>query len=421
MRLPSPRALTVTATLLAALVLLPERAQVVSATTGVPLEGVHLGLPWAYLLLAPITSTLDYLTLLTPRRHVLVLCTLFAAYAIWRTVRLATLRPTLRPTRRRTHRRPMLVALEAGKLVLFTGVLAAFYGFGGIGPRPMAHLVVDDPDLVAIDFHSHSEASHDARAGFTVARLSEWHRSAGFHVMYLTDHDSTRAAIEVERTNPAVAGDGLVAFSGREVVFRNEHVIALGTDDPREWEALPATSDPCIPMPLLIQTIPEDLSRVPLAICPDGTGGVQAIELVDGDPRGLAQGARDRASILSLADSLGLAIVASSNLHGWGRTASGWSLMRVPGWRAMTPAQLSARIEADIRTHRTTSVVPVIRRIAYTRSHSFGPAAAMMLPIDGFTLLSRSERVAWILWTCLVLALLSTRNRRGGRDARSSP
>src|SRR5690606_27206171 len=90
--------------------------------------------------------------------------------------------------------------------------------------------------------------------------------------------------------------------------------------------------------------------------------GVEAIELLDGDPRGLAQSDREWAHIMRLADSLDVALVSASNLHGWGSTAASWNLMRIPGWRTMSPEEVGARIEWMIRHERRGAVEVVTYR-----------------------------------------------------------
>jgi hypothetical protein len=87
----------------------------------------------------------------------------------------------------------------------------------------------------------------------------------------------------------------------------------------------PATS------PLLIETLPGNLSKVSTPT-PRGPPAVQAIEIVDGSPRGLSQGRRDSARIVHLADSLNLALVTGSDNHGGARRAR-LILLRIPGGR----------------------------------------------------------------------------------------
>ncbi len=377
-----------------------------SALTGQPLPGVGLRLTPAYLLLAPLCGVLDYLTVLTIPQHLGVLGTALFLFLVWRVVR-----------RRRSRGFVVRAAVELGATVAFLVAVIGFYAFGALGPHPMAALSVDDPDVVVVDFHSHTLSSHDGRKSFTAERNRAWHRGAGFDVAYITDHDSIRAAFEAVAHNPPSAGEGTVVLPGREVVYAGQHVVVLGDLDPRlgpgvgtQGAADPGA--PCAGWPVLIQTIPNNLANVAPAGCTEAGGGVRAIELVDGDPKGLAQGERDRAWILQLADSLDLAVVAASNLHGWGRTAPAWSLMRIPGWRDMTPELLGARIEEALRTGEPDAVrIATIRRPG-RRLQGVAVAATPVLALADFILVrSRLERLSWLFWIGVVAVVVAWRRR----------
>ena len=217
-------------------------------------------------------------------------------------------------------------------------------------------------------------------------------------------------------------------LQGLEAVYRGEHVNILSAgrryrgltgDDLRDVDPqslamanlLPTTS------PILIETVPGNLSRVP-ATTDSGPPGVSAIEIVDGSPRGLTQGRRDRARILRLADSLNLALVTGSDNHGWGRTAPGWTLLRIPGWRGMAPDSLSRRIEDVLRIGRRQSTKTVERRVADGSAPISLVFSGVVVPWRMFTTLSADERVMWIVWIWGVL--LVGRGLRGSR-LRPSP
>ena len=144
--------------------------------------------------------------------------------------------------------------------------------------------------------------------------------------------------------------------------------------------------------------------------------GVRAIELIDGAPRGLGQVRRERARILKLADSLDLALVAGSNHHGWGRTAAGWTLMSLPGWRGETPERLAFIIAATIRRggHGTTRVVE--RYVADTESGIALPFTAPLVAWGMLRTLSAEERIAWLAWG-IALSLLSRLKMLRRREA----
>ena len=390
------------AVFLVAALAVPVVSPVVSVVTGRPVPGVTLVHPIAYLLLAPICGVLDALTALSVSQHIAFLVLTLSLFVLWRLFRL------WRPRRRRGFLLTGLV--ELGVAALFLTTLVGIYAIGVLVPRPMAQLHVDDPDVVVIDFHSHTLSSHDGRKSFTAERNRAWHRGGGFDVAYITDHDSIRAALEAEKRNPRRAGDGTVLLAGREVVYRDIHVTTIGTFDPRTRTS---TSEPCGPWPVVVGTIPANLSHVPVAECPDHGGGLSAIELLDGAPKGLEEGDRQRARILAIADSLDLAVVASSDNHGWGSTAVGWSLMRIPGWRDMTPGQLNDAIVRTIRTEGRHAVdVVALRRPPETRIGLWASLGPLLLPQSFVSRLSRAERMAWLAWIALALWLSARRSRR---------
>lgn len=386
---PTPK-LALFLALVALALLVPPAPPVVSGLSGEPVPGVGLRLGPAYLLGAPLWGVFDFLTVRTVDEHVAILAGLCILFGAWRLLR--------RRSRRSLAARVGVETAVAGAFVL---ALGGFYVAGVLAPRPMAALRVEDPDVVVVDFHSHSDASHDGRPGFTAERTRAWHRGAGFHVAWLTDHSVVDAALEAAARNPARAGDGTVLLPGREVVYEHQHVVALGLHDPREGlPAAPDGTDPCERWPVLIQTIPNDLSRVHPGGCSETGAGVRAIELVDGDPRGLAQGERERQRILALADSLGLIPVAASNLHGWGRTAASWNLIRIPGWREMAPEEVGDRIVELLRSGDRDAVeIVTVRRPAPAPRGRVATAAASVASVADFAARrSRPERLAWLAW-----------------------
>jgi hypothetical protein len=143
---------------------------------------------------------------------------------------------------------------------------------------------------------------------------------------------------------------------------------------------------------------------------------VQAMEIVDGSPRGLAQGRRDRDRIIHLADSLNLALVTGSDNHGWGRTAPGWTMLKIPGWRGMSTDSLSRRIEDVLRQLRREATRPVERRVAGGQNPIALLFTAPLVTWRMFTTLSADERVMWLIWIWGVVLLV-----RGLRRYRPRP
>jgi predicted metal-dependent phosphoesterase TrpH len=386
------------------------------STWGAAGDQMRLVHPPGYILLAPVCAVMDALTLLSVRQTLALLASLAVLYAVWRV------------TRRRSRSSSLLkrVAREGLLAVGALGVVVAVYAVAILVPRPMAALALDDPDLVAVDFHSHTSMSHDGRASFTARANRAWHRGAGFDVAYITDHKTYEGAEAAARANPARAGDGVVLLSGVEYVHEHNHLNAIGANrtnftwiPPERRDSAALVRYAAAPDPVLIQTVPDhlELTPAPNAL---GRGGVLGIELSDGSPRGIEQGQRDRARILRIADSLDLAVVAGSDNHGWGRTAVGWSVMRIPGWRSLTPVVLGNAIERTIRSERRDASRVIGRRSPDPGRSALALAATLpAVAANVLVTLSPAERVAWLVWTWALAAIAFARAvRRDGERTR---
>ncbi len=381
----------------------------------VTLDGIgeaRLDVSSAYMAIAPISSILDTLTLLTVGQHIALLLWTIGAFVLWRVIR--------------ARRRPVTVAREAiaaGGLLL---VIFLTYAAGAMAPRPMAQIVASDPSVIAIDFHAHTKYSHDGRFDWTEDDVRRWQRAAGFNAAYITDHRTFEGGERGIAGNPGVAGEETMLLQGIEAGYNGEHVNILSagrrykgvvTADLRDVDEqslmlanmFPATT------PLIIETIPGNLSKV-LVPNPRGVPPVQAIEIVDGSPRGLSQGRRDRERIVHLADSLNLALVSGSDNHGWGRAAPGWTLMRIPGWRGMPTDSLSRRIEDVLRVARREATRVVERRVAGGQNPIALALTAPLVAWRMLTTLSADERVMWLIWTWGIVLLV-----RGLRRYRPRP
>jgi hypothetical protein len=372
---------------------------VIDLETLAPVPGAHLTLGPGYLILAPICDVMDALTLLSVSQTIALLVSLAALFIVWRELHWRRFGTTLL--------REMRFALLA------LAGLVLFYLVAIVAPRPMARLTLDDANALAVDVHSHTRFSHDGRSSFTPDANRAWHRDAGFDVAYITDHSRFAGAREAARRNPARAGDGLTSLPGIEYVANHDHLLTLGASDstaalltggPRR--ALAARSALSARDPVIVQTIPEHLDRLP---APDSAGlrGAIAIELSDGSPRGIEQSQRDRARIIHLADSLDLALVAGSDNHGWGRTAVAWSVMRIPGWRALSADSLGEAIAGRLHAARRHAVEVVARRSP--DAGQYGALVVATLPAVGWNILrtmSPLERLSWIAWAWIATAVL---------------
>jgi hypothetical protein len=401
-------------TLLVILTALVSVEPIRDAATLADIGEARLSISPGYTLLAPLSATLDTITLLTVAQHIALLLWIILLYVGWR------VRSTRRPTT------PLREIANAATLLV--GIFLA-YALAALLPRPMAALATSDDTVLSIDFHAHTKYSHDGRPGWTEDDVRGWHRATGYDVVYITDHATFEGAERGIAANPGQAGEGTMVLQGLEAFFRGEHVNIL--DAGRRYKGITTADLKDVDeqslsiagiiqatTPVIIETLPGNLSKVP-AKTAQGTTGVSAIEIVDGSPRGLSQTRRERTRIVRIADSLNLALVAGSDNHGWGKAAPGWTLMRIPGWRGMTSDSLARRIEEVIRVGRRDATRSIERRIADGASPIGLAFAAPAIFLRMLTTLSPDERVMWIVWVWAIA--LAPRLWRSVRSRRTAP
>ncbi len=371
--------------------------------------GATLRTPLLYDLFAPASNVLDAITLLSPAQY-------WATFAL---CALCFLGATLVRQRRTLGR---LSGLRTARSALgLLGGTVAVLGIMLVAPRPMASLALRDADLIAVDFHSHTEASHDGRPGFSAERNREWHRSSGFDAVYVTDHRTFDGALDGATSNPAASGEKTVLLPGVELRDGAEHLILIGVDARRmkitspDWQGAAAAADGGPVPPILLLSMPGDILHIPREEI-SGAIRVAGIEASDGSPRGLAQSALDRDAILAISSRLGVALVSGSDNHGWGRIAPAWSVLRIPGWRTLTPAQLDVDIRRTIVTRGVQAVQVIARRTAPPSHHALQTAlGGVTVGLAMARTMSSRERISWIAWSW-GLCLLSLRRARSNRN-----
>lgn len=368
--------------------------------------------PLGYVALAPLSNLLDMFTLMSVRQHIAMFAGLWVIFALWRVI--AHLRGT------GTWRAHVIsgVSYLVGIVALYAAVAAL--------PRPMARLEVNNSNVMRVDFHSHSSASHDGRAGFTPERNRAWHRAAGFDVAFIADHASVSGAEQAMAKNPVPGSDDVVLLQAMEVTWNGEHVGILGAQ--RAYKGLTTQNlrdvdEQSLALasllggrePVLVWHHPRRLNRIPPA-SGTGTSGVRAVEIVNGSPNGMDDTRSKRGEIVQLAERSNLALVSGTDNHGWGRAAPAWTLMIVPNWRALDADRLQREIENTLRDGGRGATRVIERRVADPAASPVMVALSVVaVPARMLTTLSSDERVAWLGWTWLIWAAALWNRRRKAR------
>ena len=361
--------------LLSALDPLPPLIDVVS---GAPPGDAELSLPVWYVVLAPASNTLDALTFLSLDRARWLLAVWVVALAAWGYLQGGT------------RRRRVARALAAALAPFVAGAAAALL------PRPVARLVPADSSVTVIDYHAHTSASHDGRAGWTALDLARWHAAQGFAASYVTDHN----VVFDQRV-----GQPIRLLPGAEWSVYGQHVVALADTllIDRDRFNRDARS--------LLAVFPE-LHRVgalSIASLPEYwrnhwddlddfiAAGLDGFEIVNCAPKALAFSDAPRGQVLDLARQHDLLVVGASDNHGWGKATCVWNLS-LPGAKGYAANRVVARPIALAQGEWLPWTAP------YTQG---------WLMLRG---LSWSERVSWLTWVLVILIYRAVPRREG--DAR---
>jgi hypothetical protein len=367
-----------------------------------------LNAPLAYDLLAPASNILDALTMLSPAQY-------WATFALCALLIIGS--EIVGDVRRA---RCFRVRQASRTCVRFAGGTVAVLGIMLLLSRPMTSLRLSDPDLIVVDFHSHTSASHDGRPGFDAERNREWHRAAGFNAVYITDHRTFDGALDGLRLNPSTAGNGTTILPGVELRDGPEHPILIGVDPKRmrinspDWREAAVKADGGPVPPILILSMPGDLDRIP---ADEYMGEIKlaAIEGADGSPRGIAQTTSEGKRIIALANRMGVALVSGSDNHGWAAAAPAWSVLRIPGWRALPPAALDIAIRRTILVRVPGSTQVISRRMAPPVAARIGNAlAGVTVGALMFRTMNPRDRLSWLAWSwgLALFPLIGVRRRR---------
>jgi hypothetical protein len=370
--------------------------------------------PLSYVALAPLSNTLDMVTLMSAKQHIMVAAALVLVFVGVRVVK---------------HRRGGSTWRQHGVALAWSiaGFVLTYVAAAAL-PRPMAALGVHDASVARVDFHSHTTASHDGRPGFDVERNRAWHRAAGFDIAIVTDHASVKSAEEGIVNNPVPAANGVTVIQGMEVTWNGEHVNiinaergykGLTTENKRDIDESALRLANVIPTrePVLIWNHPRDLGRLAMADTA-GSPGVRGIELVNGAPDKMDLLRPRRAEIVRLAQRADVALTSGTDNHGWGYATPAWTIMYMANWRGASTDAIGQAIERSIREGGIRSTRVIERRVADPGDDPRGMLGAIVfVPARMLTTISNDERSVWLLWTWLIWTAAAWNRRRSARMA----
>lgn len=359
---------------------------------------LHLATPLLYLVLAPLFTLWDGASMLSMSRLRGLLIGLALLYLLWRSWR------AFRP------RRSLSLMSELGTLAVSLVLLLTFLLTGAVWHRPMLALAGVEPGELVVDFHSHTNVSHDVRntwmRGFDTEANRRWHHRAGFDAVFITDHN-TVAGLKAHNQTP----NQPLVCPGIEVSAWRSHIVLLGDSLPVDRSRYNRSLDALLTLLRVsdsaygarsVASLPEyrrnHWGRLDTLVA----AGLDGFEIVNAAPVANEITRTDRDSVIKLARSRNRFVVGVNDSHGWGATSMVWNLVRVAGTQ---PA--SDRCGAVLRRLRDGfGAVQVIER------HRLRPDDWWPLWLTPAGLLWETWRsmgwtltVAWIAWILVFAAI----------------
>src|SRR5919112_3352813 len=303
--------------------------------TGSIPPSLYLQTPALYLLLAPLFTLWDGISMLSMRRLQGFLPGLIILYLIWRVLR--------RVQVRHSPQGWTAWARELGALVLSLGALLTFLIVGAFWHRPMLALAGVSPEGRVVDFHSHTTISHDVGStwmrGFDLEANRRWHSRAGFDAAFVTDHNVVSRESPVGRQESRHVEGVTTMCPGIEGSAWRAHVVLLGDTLPIDRAPYSSSLEGLL---ALLTTSESSYGSLSLASLPEYrrnhwsgldtliASGLDGFEIVNASPKANELSRRDRDRIVSLARTHNLFVAGVSDSHGWGATSMVWNLVPVP-------------------------------------------------------------------------------------------
>jgi hypothetical protein len=354
--------------------------------------GYHLSFPFWHLVFTPFCGIADLLTVLSLRQADVLI-----TYVV-------------------------IGCLLAGKKrgpVFFLLVLV-FIAWGALVARPMGRLVGNNPNVLLIDFHSHSQYSHDGRRSFTPQANMRWHHDQGYDAAFITDHNRVEAAQIAQELSRREDWQqtGYRSLEGEEVSLKKTHVVILGNHE--RVDNRPYDSDgrkissfiadmhaKGIPV---IASLPEywlyhwDKPIASQWGKDNGTvqdfvaWGMDGFEIVNSAPKALDFPKEDRLQIVDLCRRQNLYMTGISDNHGYGYATAVWNAMRIPGWQSMGPDVLEKTILSSLK-NGGFGAVQVLERVKFFPDTTLD---LWLTPFGSLWIYWRSlqplQVLSWIIW-----------------------
>lgn len=261
-------------------------------------------------------------------------------------VRLSSL---LRALLRWSARLPILI-------ILWIALLAIII----FAPLPNNSIVNNNPDVLLLNTHSHTEWSHDGL--ISQEKLMRWHAHNGFDAFFITDHNNHAKSLEfvAKQKNGEIPAQPLV-LCGEEFSGSN-HITLLGLQ--RDFRTRGMADSTAIDsaqanggVAIVAHWFADEHKTIQHYI----DIGADGFEIVN-QAEGLQYDRRIYEDIVSHCRQNGMLMLAACDYHGYGSAALAWNAFHIPEYKQMRPEQKRHAIMNILRRHQQDNIQVLMYR-----------------------------------------------------------
>lgn len=358
-------------------------------------EGITLKYPAIHTLLAPIFQIADRVTILSAAQLLILFAYLNAVWLLWR------INKCLK------HRISFVIVIhETVRYIGFNAFVLLCVFLAILVPRPQAAIAVTDPDVLVLDFQTHTNYSWDARESATPASQMQRRFNEGFNAFFITDHNNRFSDLETkEITGQSDLTSRAIPLRGEEISAKPSNLIILGPNMDHRYitrQKTDTSQNSSKALEVVLKNR-EDPNTFVFATGPARWwknsedlqfligNGLEGIEIAKASPKGLELTVEDRVKLTDFARQNRIVMLGSSDNHGFGYAGYVWNLLRLPGWRSLEPKELEQAVISRMRLQGPDALTIITRIKAEPTGNPF------LMGIDPF-------RQIWEMMRSLPLA-----------------
>ncbi len=305
--------------------------------------------------------------------------------------------------------------------------LALYWSFVVLVPLPSWSLVAKDRTTIVADLHSHTVASHDGIAS-RQANLA-YHRARGYNLVAITEHlsDVWRSTscpfpdglespevicgVEVGVSSFGINKGFLLVLGIRPELDLPYHLLGLDEgrsldDRMRQFISVVHSARGAV-LALSYRLTPEDIDRFSEA-------GVDGFEVANFGHPNMSESVKS--ALLKAQETHRVALVASSDWHGWGGFSRTWTLFKTAD--AAVPGGRSEQVIEGLRNRNPDRIIPVVSQTLGSPPLLRSIFAPFIETIRYARELSPLRLASWWFWTFILFAVSRYLQRNGYEPAR---